>query len=798
MDPQFLRADVPLEISFVVAGAVPKSVTYDIGGQLFECDLERRNARFVCVHPGFGRDDLAQGTSLVVVEARDEEGNTAIATGQVTVDFDCPRFLGLRLNPPISEPGGTVVLDVEASETLRGPPRVTRNGIDWETAVGDGRSFTVTHEVTVGDPAPSSAVVVRLIDRAGNTTADCGTDGAIPFAVDHTPPITAPQGILLERDAPGRPATLRAEAGTFQDDVGLDHVRVLDATGERLIATLTPAADGSLEPTSLGGTTDSRVLVEAIDRFGRQSPRLSIPERWRLSVGAGNTPGAAMRTAVRFTPAPPDSPSMRNRTVELAPDVFQSDTRAAIVRGHVGFEKVGDLPTRYEGVNSIMAGYEPVGRSVIGVGGYDGTDYVFFDEYFDDTIILRWDEREGAYLTEQGPGLSYSDPSAPAPRYGVNLAFDGTGCGVMVGGDARIEELNARVVADVWQLCLTNGVYQWTEIPLAPTVGGQELFLIYPVIWDPLNARYVIAGGDRILFLEPGPDSSSWSWREVTPLPTSYGSRSGHFLYWEPRLEGFAIGLGNVSPANYASLTWTYRSGQWSQSTVPFDLDFRSRFGWAFDEARQRLVVWGGADYPDELAEEEVRYLVGSSTSGPSNWRTAEVDHPVARDFPSLVYDPDREVVVVFGGVRSQDNRVVPPEIHQLISEPSFPHLQASIDLAASRPKGIDLLHLEVRALGLGDADGVGAGTERSGGVRLLLWDHDARAWQEVAASGGAPGSFDTITVDVRSDPERFVSPSGTVPITVVPVGPATELVDGRLEVDLIDGYLELRGGVAL
>jgi hypothetical protein len=659
----------------------------------------------------------------------------------------------------------------------------------------------VTHEVTLEDPSQESNVVVRLTDRAGNSSADCGADRTVPFAVDHTPPIAAIAGILLERDAPGRPAVVSAQKGSFQDDVGIDHVRILDETGTRVLAMLAPEEDGSLQPTGLGASTDTRVQVEAIDRFGRSSPRSSIHERWRLSVGNGNTPGAAMRTAVRYTPAPPGTTAMRNRTVELAPDVFQPDTRSAVIRAHVGFEKIGDLPTRYEGVNSIMAGYDPVGRAVVGVGGYDGTTFNFFNEYVEDVVILRWDEREGVYVTEQGPTLSYDDPSLPDPRYGINIAFDGSGCGVLAGGDARMAETDARVANDVWQICYAGGVYEWRQVDLPPYVDGQELFLFYPIIWDPLSRRYVIAGGERVLYLEPGADLSSWRWINVTPLPSTYGSRVYHFLYWEPRIEGFAIGLGNVSSnaSGGQRLLWTHRGGQWSASEVPFDLGFRSRFGWAFDEARQRLVVWGGNDFPMEPPEEQVRYLVGSSTSGMDAWRIANVDHPVPRDYPSLVYDSHREVVVVFGGINTQAMRVVPAEVHQLISEPSYPYLQASVDLAAGRPKGIDALHLTARALGLGDADGIGRGNARRGGLSVRLWDHGASRWEEVVATDvEASNGIETIEIEVLQEPERFVSAEGTVPITIAPRHATTEAVDGRLEVDLIDGWIDLRAGVTL
>src|SRR5688572_21372054 len=127
VDPAFVRANLPFEISFVASGNQPASVSYDIAGTVYMCEPERRGGRVACAHPGFARDAIEPGPNFVAVEARDEDGNAARATAPFTIDFDCPGFLALTLVPPISEPGRSVVLNIEATETLGEPPRVTRN-----------------------------------------------------------------------------------------------------------------------------------------------------------------------------------------------------------------------------------------------------------------------------------------------------------------------------------------------------------------------------------------------------------------------------------------------------------------------------------------------------------------------------------------------------------------------------------------------------------------------------------------------------------------------------------------------
>ena len=804
--PEHVRDGVPITLSFRVAGLPPRSVSYELAGQRHACTPEIASGRYTCVHPGLARTEAAQGTALVVVEATDPDGRVASLAQPITIDFDCPRFLALALSAAVAGPGQSVSLTLEASEELAEAPRVTRLGRDWGPVVGAGRSWSVRWEVTAAEPAEEADVVVRLRDRAGNTTADCGADGRVPLAVDHHPPVTQVAALLLTRGAPGQPAPLSASPGAFVDDVEVAAVRVFDDTGTALLATVVPRGDGGLDPTSLGIATASRVQVEAVDRLGRTSPRASIPERWRITVGAGATPGAALRTGVRFTAAPPGSTALRNRTVELAPDVFEEDARTAILRARVGYEKVGELPGRYEDVNSIAAGYDPQGRSIVAAGGYRGSGYNVFANFLSDVLVIAWDEREGRYVIEQGPPLSFTDPAAPAPRYGVNLAFDDQGCGVLYGGDARVSATQARLVGDVWQICHTPGGYVWRPVLLDEQQDGFQTRKLSPIIWDPLNRRFVTVGGastnaGRVLFLEPGADPSSWRWTNVTPLPTQFVGRSGNFLYFDPRLGAFAVGLGFVNPTGNGQerILWSHRDGQWAAAEVPPRLRFRTGFAWAYDDARHRLAVWGGNDHPPSPALPETWYLTATATTGPSGWREARLDPPMPRDYPSMVWDPDREVVVIFGGVRPQDGRVVAPDIHQLISEPSYPYLQASADLAAARPKGIARLELTVRASGLGDADGTGPGTARAAGIDVLLYDHEAERWVRVARTEPAESAgLETLRVEVTERPERFVGLRGAVPITLVPRAPATEAVDGRLEVDLLDGALELRSGVAL
>jgi hypothetical protein len=811
VEPQFIRAQVPVDIRYRVSGSPPQKVTYDIGGLEFECEPKASgDGRFACTHEGIDREDLEQGTTLVVLEATDDDGRASIATTQVTIDYDCPTFAGLSVNPPIARANDTVTVTIEASERLREPPVVTRGGVSWEVPAGQGSSWTLTHDVSVADPASIEMIVVRLVDLAGNTSGDCSIDGRLPFGVDHDSPTVDPQKIRIDRMEPGVASTITAEPGAFFDDVQIDEVRLHDELGQ-LFAAIRPAADGSIPTTHLGAPTSSRITVEAVDLLGQSSPPVTVPERWRLSIGAGSTPDAALRTAVRLNPAPASSLSMTNRTATFAPNVREADARQASVRAQVGFHHVGDLPSRYEDTHNIVGGYDPYGKAILAIGGLHGKDFNLFDAYMSDVLVIRWDEDEGRYVHEPGPLLDIDDPESPDPRFGINIAFDGEGCGVIHGGRALSYDGNGGYGIyfsyGTYQLCLdpVTRSYSWSFIDPVLQPGDVVSSRVAPITWDPLNRRYVISGDtlddtDRVRFLiPPGPGETAWQMINVLPLPSNFVDRSRHYMFFDPRMGGINMGAGGVSPIGNGEqyLSWTYLDGQWSASQIADDMVFRRRFGFDYDWARHQLVVWGGNTTNDDIeADPSVHLMTDTATNGPSAWRVARLDAPVPREFPTVVYDRDREVTVVFGGVRFNDERWVPPEIHEIVTQPSYPYLQASIDLDATRPKGIDRLELLIGATGSGDGDALGASDALADGVVVMLWDQAAREWVE--AGSPDPEDPSRIRVVLTSDVERFVLPEGVVPVTLRSRWPATEAQSARLDVDVIDGWLHLRAGVTL
>ena len=391
----------------------------------------------------------------------------------------------------------------------------------------------------------------------------------------------------------------------------------------------------------------------------------------------------------------------------------------------------------------------------------------------------------------------------PDPRRALNIAFDDRGCGVLFGGDGLADRPDGtfrfQYLDDTWEVCHTPDGYRWTE--LHPE-GETPILRIAPIVWDPQNRRFIVPGGEsqafhfpfpEVFVLEPASGAEPWRWAQIDPLPNSFNSRRNHLAFWDPRSGGLVLALGFVSPVGSGEqrLIWTYRNGQWSAAQVPPALTYREGFGADYDQARRRLVLWGGgSDGGDFPREGNVWFMTKSSTVGPTAWRTADHDAPIPRWVPSVVYDAAREQTLVFGGYRL--DRFVPPDVHALIAEPSFPYLEATIALGAHRPRGIDRIELELDADGTGDEDGVGPKRDPHNGVEAFVWDYNRRVWAPLAQWSGGPKSI-VILPSGGTPLDALLSTDGHLTVKLRSVAPATENLPGRLIVDRVDGALVLR-----
>lgn len=134
---------------------------------------------------------------------------------------------------------------------------------------------------------------------------------------------------------------------------------------------------------------------------------------------------------------------------------------------------------------------------------------------------------------------------------------------------------------------------------------------------------------------------------QETPWPTP---RSAHSMVWHSGL-GMVVLLGGLGegPRSASPWMWGWDGTNWTvlDTLGPGD---RAHFAFAYDAARDRLVLHGGNTQSDPGAD-PVPYGDTWEWDG-SAWSRVAEGGPGVRDHTAMVYDPERRVVVLFGGAR--------------------------------------------------------------------------------------------------------------------------------------------------
>ena len=125
--------------------------------------------------------------------------------------------------------------------------------------------------------------------------------------------------------------------------------------------------------------------------------------------------------------------------------------------------------------------------------------------------------------------------------------------------------------------------------------------------------------------------------------------RSSHGMTWHDRL-GQVVVLGGVEQTARTRWMWGWDGTNWAvlDTTGPGD---RGHFGFAYDSARDRLVLHGGLTAGPDRAVEPARHGDTWEWDGRA-WSRRPEGGPGARDHTAMAFDPVRRVVVLFGGGR--------------------------------------------------------------------------------------------------------------------------------------------------
>ncbi|MCD6386424.1 hypothetical protein J7M23_11700, partial [Candidatus Sumerlaeota bacterium] len=177
--------------------------------------------------------------------------------------------------------------------------------------------------------------------------------------------------------------------------------------------------------------------------------------------------------------------------------------------------------------------------------------------------------------------------NAPSPRQYFAMAFcEATSTTILFGGSIPGVNYN-----DTWEYDGNN----WRE--LFPATIPPEVFAP-AMTYDNIRKRIVMwGGGMHTGYLLDTYEYYDGDWHLVT-TPQRPGARRGHRLAFDKK-RGVVVMYGGeyYSPGTGATRlfdTWEYDGTNWTQIFTPHHPNASSWYAMAYDEKRQKIVLYGG------------------------------------------------------------------------------------------------------------------------------------------------------------------------------------------------------------
>jgi hypothetical protein len=238
-------------------------------------------------------------------------------------------------------------------------------------------------------------------------------------------------------------------------------------------------------------------------------------------------------------------------------------------------------------------------------------------------------EWDGATWTQRTPVAS------PPGRNWHAMAYDAARQRVVVFGGGNRMSLPSD---DTWEW---DGA-TWTQRTPAASPPARDG---HALVYDSARQRVVLFGGRN--------HSDTWEWDGTTwtqrRLAASPSARSGHTMAYDPAhqrvvLFGGAHDIGTSS--SFLSDTWEWDGATWTQQNSAGSPPARRESAMAYDAARQRIVLFGGASSSSRFSDTW-------EWDGATWTQRTPAASPPARSGHALAYDSARQRVVLFGGEAS-------------------------------------------------------------------------------------------------------------------------------------------------
>jgi galactose oxidase-like protein/Kelch motif protein len=230
--------------------------------------------------------------------------------------------------------------------------------------------------------------------------------------------------------------------------------------------------------------------------------------------------------------------------------------------------------------------------------------------------------------------------SPPLARAGHTAIYDPVRDRMIVFGGTLYDGHRTTDFNDVWALSLA-GSPAWSAI--APTGRPPDARSAHTAIYDPVRDRMIVFAKRKVWELTL---AGSPAWSVIAPAGRAPKGFPSAAIY-DPvrdRIVVFGGSCGRGCLTRDVSVLWLSGSPMWSE-IAPAGRPMRKSAGHTviYDPVRDRMVVFGGGRYADVWA------LTFSESPGWSELTLAG-RLPQERDMHTAIYDPVVDRMVVFGG----------------------------------------------------------------------------------------------------------------------------------------------------
>jgi hypothetical protein len=262
----------------------------------------------------------------------------------------------------------------------------------------------------------------------------------------------------------------------------------------------------------------------------------------------------------------------------------------------------------------------------------------------------------------------------------------------------------------------------WSSVLL----GGPTPRLQHGMAYDPNRDRLVVFGGLINNGLTEANDTWVYdptgnSWTQAPAPPAELTPRAGSAMAYDPSMNEILMFGGYVGNAAFAE-TWSFNATTmvWTRQTPASSPPRRARSQMVFDPDRNRVVMFGGTPLSGGAILDDTWEWNGATWN-----EVLPTSRPPPREYHSLAYGGTPGSVFTFGGLGNGSDvwrKQNPTRIR--------PGVMLTFDWASAQVPTSAVVGVQVSML---------AGA--TGGVELLNWDPLYGRWGALAGSTAAPGA---------------------------------------------------------